>query len=104
MSSHMNVPIQLDAATDKMNSGILIFNIAVFVAAIFLLDSEADIFIDHTAIVTSRLSVSQPCRVVSVDLRVGTAVEVDGQYVSDDREELCLRGWGLPRQRVGLAG
>ncbi len=73
----MNVRIQLDAATDKMNYGILIFNIAVFVAAIFLLDFEADVFIDHTAILTSRLSVLQPCRVAGVDLGVGTAVEVD---------------------------
>ncbi len=100
----MDVRIKLDAATDKMNYGILVFNITVFVAAIFLLDSEADIFIDHTALVASRLSVSQPCRVVSVDLGVETAVEVDDQYVSDDREELCLRRWGLPRQRGGLAG
>ncbi len=42
-----------------MNYDILIFNIAVFVAAIFLLDYGADKFIDHTAIVASRLGVSQ---------------------------------------------
>jgi len=44
---------------DKMNYDILIFNIAVFIAAIFLLDYGADKFIDHTAIVASRLGVSQ---------------------------------------------
>jgi len=49
----------LVAATDKMNYDILIFNIAVFVAAIFLLDYGADKFIDHTAVVASRLGVSQ---------------------------------------------
>jgi len=42
-----------------MNYDILIFNIAVFIAAIFLLDYGADKFIDHTAIVASRLGVSQ---------------------------------------------
>jgi len=42
-----------------MNYDILIFNIAVFVAAIFLLDYGVDKFIDHTAIVASRLGVSQ---------------------------------------------
>lgn len=41
-----------------MNYNILIFNIAIFVAAIFLLDYGADKFIDHTAIVASRLGVS----------------------------------------------
>lgn len=42
-----------------MNYDNLIFNIAVFVAAIFLLDYGADKLIDHTAIVASRLGVSQ---------------------------------------------
>lgn len=42
-----------------MNYDVLIFNIAVFVAAIFLLDYGADKFIDHTAIVALRLGVSQ---------------------------------------------
>jgi hypothetical protein len=42
-----------------MNYDILLFNIAVFIAAIFVLDYGADKFIDHTAIVASRLGVSQ---------------------------------------------
>lgn len=42
-----------------MNYDILIFNIAVFITAIFLLDYGADKFIDHTAIVASRIGVSQ---------------------------------------------
>ncbi len=42
-----------------MNYDILIFNIAVFIAAIFLLDYGADKFIEHTAIVASRIGVSQ---------------------------------------------
>jgi len=42
-----------------MNYDVLIFNIAVFIAAVFLLDYGADKFIDHTAIVASRLGVSQ---------------------------------------------
>lgn len=41
-----------------MNYDVLIFNIAVFIAAVFLLDYGADKFIDHTAIVASRLGVS----------------------------------------------
>ena len=42
-----------------MNYDILIFNIAVFIVAVFLLEYGADKFIDHTAIVASRLGVSQ---------------------------------------------
>lgn len=42
-----------------MNYDILFFNIAVFVAAVFVLDYGADKFIDHTAIVANRLGVSQ---------------------------------------------
>jgi hypothetical protein len=42
-----------------MNYDILIFNIAVFVATIFLLNYEANKFIDYIAIVASRLDVSQ---------------------------------------------
>jgi hypothetical protein len=41
-----------------MNYDVLIFNIAVFIAALFLLDYGADKFIDHSAIVASRLGVS----------------------------------------------
>lgn len=43
----------------RMNYDILIFNIAVFIAAVFLLEYGADEFIDHTAVVASRLGVSQ---------------------------------------------
>ena len=44
-----------------MNYDILIFNIAVFIGAIFPLDYGAEKFIDYTAIVASRLGVSQTC-------------------------------------------
>ncbi|KAL8717540.1 MAG: hypothetical protein Q9225_005218 [Loekoesia sp. 1 TL-2023] len=42
-----------------MTHDTLIFNIAVFITGIFILDYGADKFIDHTAIVASRLGVSQ---------------------------------------------
>jgi len=42
-----------------MNYDILIFNIAIFVATIFLLDYEANKFIDYTTIVALRLDVFQ---------------------------------------------
>lgn len=42
-----------------MNYDILIFNIAIFITAIFLLDYGADKFINYTIIMASRISVSQ---------------------------------------------
>lgn len=42
-----------------MNWDVLCFNIAAFVAGVFVLDFGADKFIDHTVIVGRRLGVSQ---------------------------------------------
>ncbi|WPH03638.1 Hypothetical protein R9X50_00652100 [Acrodontium crateriforme] len=41
------------------NADIVAFNIAAFIAALFLLEAGADKFIDHTAIVARRIGVSQ---------------------------------------------
>ncbi len=41
------------------NADVVAFNIAAFVATLFLLEAGADKFIDHTAIVARRISVSQ---------------------------------------------
>lgn len=42
-----------------MNWDSICFNVSAFVAGLFLLEFGADRFIDHTAIVASRLGVSQ---------------------------------------------
>lgn len=41
------------------NADVVAFNIAAFIAALFLLEAGADKFIDHTAIVARRIGVSQ---------------------------------------------
>jgi len=41
------------------NADIVAFNIAAFIATLFLLEFGADKFIDHTAIVARRINVSQ---------------------------------------------
>ena len=41
-----------------MDYDILIFNVGVFIAAVFLLDYGADKFVDHTAVVAKRVGVS----------------------------------------------
>jgi Ca2+/Na+ antiporter len=42
-----------------MNLDSILFNASAFIAGLFLLEFGADRFIDHTAIVASRLGVSQ---------------------------------------------
>jgi len=41
------------------NLDIIAFNVSAFICALFLLESGADKFIDHTVIVASRTGVSQ---------------------------------------------
>jgi hypothetical protein len=44
---------------ESMNFDSILFNASAFIAGLFLLEFGADRFIDHTAIVASRLGVSQ---------------------------------------------
>ena len=41
------------------NGEIIAFNIAAFLCALFVLEAGADKFIDHTAIISKRLGISQ---------------------------------------------
>jgi hypothetical protein len=51
-------PFDFPPTTSPMDWENLIFNIAAFIAALFLLEWGADRFVDHTVVVAHRLRVS----------------------------------------------